>query len=292
MPRRPPGGAVIIPIIGTASRIFEPGLLAGRVALVTGGGTGLGKAAARELIACGARVVIAGRRAEVLEEAAAELGPGCTTVSGDVREPADCARMVDVTTGRHGALDVLVNNAGGQFFTPAEAIAPKGWNAVWRLNVGGTAAMTEAALDGAMRPQLSGVVVNVTLSPHHGLPGMTHSSAARAAVEAATRELAEREPWLTAVAVAAGHFRTDALRKYPATVQDNVARGVPLGRLGEDHEHAWLIALLASPLGRALNGSVVTLDGARDNFYGPWPPAELADRTGAVPREQRRPASG
>jgi citronellol/citronellal dehydrogenase len=277
-----------VPVPGP-SRIFAPGLLEGRVAVVTGGGTGLGKAAAWELIACGARVVIAGRRAEVLEEAAAQLGEACTAVAADIRDPEDARRIVEVAMGRHGRLDLLVNNAGGQYFVPAEAIAQKGWNAVWRLNVGGTLAMTRAAVDGAMRAAGSGMVVNVTLSPHHGLAGMTHSSAARAAVEAMTRDLAAQlEPDGVAVcAVAAGHFETEALKKYPESVRENAARTVPLQRLGDEREHAWLIALLASPLGRAFSGSVVTLDGARDNWFGPWPPPEIG-AGGEVPTEERR----
>jgi citronellol/citronellal dehydrogenase len=278
----------------SASEIFAPGLLDGQVALVTGGGTGLGKAAAHELARCGARVVLAGRRGEVLEAAAAEIGPAASTVVGDVREDASAAAIVDTTLERHGRLDVLVNNAGGQYFVPAEAIAAKGWQAVFRLNVGGTARMTELAVERAMRPAGRGTVLNVTLSPHHGLAGMTHSSAARAAVEGLTRAWAER--WagdgIAVVALAAGHFETEALEKYPEVVRAGVARTVPLQRLGRPIEHAWLVALLASPLGRAFSGSVVTLDGARDNWFGPWPPPTLADEHGVVPTEARRPGPG
>ena len=275
--------------------MFADGLLDGKVAIVTGGGTGLGKAAAAELIACGASVVIAGRRAEVLEEAVAELGPSsCVSVVADIRDPADAARVVDVAVGRFGRLDLLVNNAGGQYFVPAESIALKGWNAVWRLNVGGTMTMTRAAVDGGFRASGGGMIVNVTLSPHHGLAGMTHSSAARAAVEGLTRELAVElaGEGISVCAVAAGHFETEALKKYPESVRAGAARTVPLQRLGEEREHAWLIALLASPVGAAFNGSVVTLDGARDNWFGPWPPPSLADESGEVPTEERRPAIG
>src|SRR5215212_11844217 len=104
------------------SEIFAPGLLEGRVALVTGGGTGLGRAAAAELRACGAGVVISGRRREVLDEAAAALG--AHAVEGDVRDPDGAERMVRFALERLGRLDVLVNNAGGQYFVPAEAIEP------------------------------------------------------------------------------------------------------------------------------------------------------------------------
>jgi citronellol/citronellal dehydrogenase len=274
-----------------SSEIFRPGLLDGRVAIVTGGGTGLGKAAAVELARCGARVVVAGRRQEVLDAAVEEIGERGQAVSGDIREPADAERIVRAAL-EHGRLDVLVNNAGGQYFVPAEAIEPKGWRAVHRLNVGGTELMSRIAYELAFREQQEGTILNVTLSPHHGLAGMTHSSAARAAVEGYTRALAEE--WapdgVTVIALAAGHFRTDAIRKYPDVVQAGAARSVPLGRLGEPEEHAWLVALCASPLGRALSGSVITLDGARDDWFGPWPPQALTEGDGDVPTEARRPA--
>ena len=277
--------------MAAASEIFRADLLAGQAALITGGGTGLGRAAAHELVACGARVVLAGRRIEVLEAAAAEIGEGATVAAGDVREDDDAARLVEAVLERHGRLDVLVNNAGGQYFAPAETIEAKGWNAVWRLNVDGTLRMARAAADRAMRPARSGTIVNVTLSPHHGLPGMTHSSAARAAVEALTLELAA--DWagdgIAVIAAAAGHFETEVLSKYPEPVRRNVASTVPLQRLGRPEEHAWLIALLASPIGRALSGSTVTLDGGRDNWFGPWPPPGLRDERGQVPTEARRP---
>ncbi len=276
------------------SRIFAPGLLDGQVVLITGGGTGLGRAAAAEVAACGAHVVLAGRRAEVLDAAAAAIGPAASTVVGDIREDDGAAAILDAVLARHGRLDVLVNNAGGQYFVPAEAIAVKGWQAVMRLNVGGTERMTELAVARAMRPAGRGMVVNVTLSPHHGLAGMTHSSAARAAVEGMTRAWAQR--WVAdgvaVCAVAAGHFETEALDKYPDVVRAGAARTVPLQRLGQPQEHAWLVALLCSPLGRAFNGSVVTLDGARDNWFGPWPPPTLADAEGVVPTEARRPTTG
>lgn len=268
--------------------MFASDALAGRVALITGGGTNLGKAAAAELVRCGAAVVIAGRREDVLSEACAEVGEACSWVSGDIRQADDAARIIDTVLERHGRLDFLLNNAGGQYFVPAEGITTKGWRAVQRLNVGGTLAMCTAAYERAMRTAGSGTIVNVTVSPHHGMPAMAHTGVARAAVEALTRELAVR--WrtdgVTVAAIAIGRFATESLRKYPVELWKKAALSVPMQRLGEVEEYGWLVALLASDLGPAFSGSVVTLDGGLDNWHGPWPTPELV-RDGEVPTEDR-----
>ena len=279
------------PLGAAPSRIFADGALTGRVALVTGGGTNLGKAAAAELARCGASVLIAGRREDVLAETTAAIGERCSWVSGDIRDRGDAERIVQSALDRHGRLDFVLNNAGGQYFVPAEGITLKGWRAVQRLNVGGTLAMCHAAYELAMRSAGAGTIVNVTVSPHHGMPAMAHTGAARAAVEALTRELAA--DWaadgVTVTAVAIGRFATESLRKYPAELWKTAAATVPLQRLGNVDEYGWLVALLASPVGPSLSGSVVTIDGALDNWSGPWPPRDLASE-GEVPTEERRPA--
>jgi citronellol/citronellal dehydrogenase len=274
------------------SRVFVDGALEGQVAIVTGGGTNLGKAAAIELSRCGASVVIAGRRADVLEAAAAEVGEGCVWVSADIRDQPGAELIVNTALERFGRLDVLLNNAGGQYMVPAEDLTSKGWRAVQRLNVDGTLAMSEAAYELAMRDAGAGTIVNVTVSPHHGFPAMAHTGAARAAMEAITHELAASYgvSGVAVIAVALGRFDTESLRKYPAELWRSAAATVPLQRLGALEEYGWLIALLASPLGRALSGSVVTLDGALDNWSGPWPPGDLT-RDGQVPTEARRPVA-
>jgi len=278
------------------SEIFARGALRGLTVLVTGGGTGLGRETAFELARCGADVTIAGRRQDVLEAAVAQGGGlegELDWVCGDIRERADAERLICTVNEQRGGLDVLVNNAGGQFFSPAELISAKGWRAVWRLNVEGVLNMSEAAHELVFAPAGAGTVINVTLSPHNGMPGMAHSGSARATVEALTRELADR--WaasgVTVTAVAAGHYATEVTAKYPESVRAGASRTVPLQRLGEPIEHAWLVTMLASPLGRAFNGSTVTLDGARDNWFGPWPPPGLAGEGGEIPVEERKPAA-
>lgn len=275
------------------SKLFAPDLLAGQVAVVTGGGSGLGRATAVELVACGAHVVVCGRRLEPLDETVALCEEGsCEARECDIREEEQVGSLVDGVVERHGRIDLLVNNAGGQYLTPAEDITPKGFRTVIRLNVEGTWLMTHAVATKAMIPAKGGKVVNVTLSPHHGLPGMAHSSAARAAVENLTRVLAIE--WarfgITLTALAAGHFATETLRtKYPKPVVEGVATTVPLGRLGTEEEFAWMVAFLASPGGDYHSGAIITIDGARDDWFGPWPPGGLTDAGGKPLAEDRKP---
>ena len=153
--------------------------------------------------------------------------------------------------------------------------------------------MTHATATKSMIPGgRGGKVLNVTLSPHHGLPGMAHSSSARAAVENLTRVLSIE--WarfgIKVNALAAGHFATEALKKYPKPVYEGVARTVPLQRLGEPEEHAWLVTYLASRAGDYCTGAIFTMDGGRDNWFGPWPPVGLTDDAGKPLAEERRPA--
>src|SRR3954469_24967007 len=272
------------------SRIFAPGLLEGSVCVVSGAGSGLGREGALELARLGATVVGCGRRPETLAEtvAAAESLPGIVEAEAmDIRDEEAVDRLFDGVLERHGRLDVLVNNAGGQFMSPAEAITPKGFRTVIELNVHGTWLMTHAAATKAFIPQGGGKVISVTLSPHNGMPGMVHSGAARAAVENMMRTLSIE--WarfgIRLCAVAAGQFDTEVFRtKYPAVVVEGAARTVPLGRLGTPEEMAWLITFLASPAGEFFSGTTITIDGARDNWFGPWPPESL----GEPPVEERR----
>src|SRR5919197_736897 len=276
-----------------ASEIFRPGLLDGHVAIITGGGTGIGRATALELTSLGATVVVAGRRVEPLEETVSLCTDGrCEAVVCDIREEDDVSALVDGVLQRHGKIDVLVNNAGGQYMSPAEDITPKGFRTVVRLNLEGTWLMTHAVATRAMIPAGGGKIVNVTLSPHHGLPGMAHSSAARAAVENLTRVLSIE--WarfgIRLTAVAPGPMATETMRtKYPQAVVESAAWTVPLGRLGTEEEFAWLVAYLASPAGNYFSGAVLTLDGARDNWFGGWPPAGIVGQGGKPLAEERRP---
>jgi citronellol/citronellal dehydrogenase len=277
------------------SQVFRDGLLDGVVCVVSGAGTGLGRETALELSRLGAVVVGCGRRSEPLEETA-ELAGGLAGSFEfeplDVREEQPVGRFFDGLLERHGRLDVLVNNAGGQFLAPAESISPKGFRTVIDLNVQGTWLMTHAAATKAFIPQGGGKVMSVTLSPHNGMPAMVHSGAARAAVENMMRTLAIE--WarfgIKTCSLAAGQFATETLlTKYPQAVVDNLERSIPIGRAGRPEEIAWLVAYLASPAGDFFSGTTITIDGARDNWAGPWPPEAITTESGDPVAEQRRP---
>jgi citronellol/citronellal dehydrogenase len=277
------------------STIFKPDLLAGQVCAVSGAGSGLGRETALELCRLGATVVGCGRRVEPLAETA-ELAAGLAGAYEheplDIRDEEAVGSFFDRLLERHERLDVLVNNAGGQFLSPAEAISPKGFRTVIELNVEGTWLMTHAAATKAFIPQGGGKVLSVTLSPHNGMPGMVHSGAARAAVENMMRTLATE--WarfgIKTCALAAGQFATETLlTKYPQVVVDNLERSIPIGRAGRSEEMAWLVAYLASPAGDFFSGTTITIDGGRDNWAGPWPPEAIADEAGAPVAEERRP---
>ncbi len=239
---------------------------AGKVALVTGGGTGIGRAVARELVRTGAQVAICGRRAEPLDAVQAELGEACLAVRADVREPEEVAALVDAALERFERIDVLVNNAGGQFLAPAEEISLKGWRAVHRLNVDAVWELTRLVAERSMIPNKEGVVVFVGFSPRRGMAEMAHAAAARAAVEnlAGSLALEWSKLGIRAFTVALGNIATEGLDDYGPERVAEWEREVPLGRLGTPEEAAALIAFLVSPGGGYVTGTTVVMDGGLD----------------------------
>jgi citronellol/citronellal dehydrogenase len=247
------------------------------VALVTGGGTGIGRATARELARAGARVAICGRRPEPLEQVRAELeaaGGECLAVATDIREPDGVEDLVDRALERFGRIDVLVNNAGGQFLAPAAEISLKGWRAVHRLAVDAAWELTQTVATRSMIPNRSGVVIFVGFSPRRGIPDMAHASAARAALENLAASLSNE--WsrygIRAVCVALGTILTEGLEGYGSEQIAAWERTVPLGRLGTPEEAAAAIAFLASPAASYVTGTTVVVDGGADAWGLGQPP--------------------
>jgi len=269
-------------VSGTYRSPLAPDANAGLVALVTGGGTGLGRAVAREYARTGARVAIAGRRAEPLEEVSAELRAAGTEVLAvpgtDVREPDHVTALVDRVLERFGRIDVLVNNAGGQFVATPETISAKGWRAVHRLNVDAVWDLTRTVAERSMIPGDGGLVVFIGFSPRRGIPLMVHASAARAALENLASGLAIE--WsrhrIRAVCVATGAIDTDAFRAYGDAFVEEATRTAPLGRIASPEEVASVIAFLSSPGGAYITGTTIVVDGGNDAWGLGFPPPQPA----------------
>jgi citronellol/citronellal dehydrogenase len=260
---------------------LRPDATGGRVALVTGGGTGIGRATALELAGSGARVVVCGRREEPLARVRGAIegaGGECLAVAGDLREPDAVARVVEASLERFGGLDVLVNNAGGQFTAPAEEISDGGWRAVARLTVDAVWSLTRTVATRAMIPGGGGLIVFVGFSPLRGIPGFAHASAGRAAVANLASGLALE--WsrygIRSVCVAPGTIATEGLDGYDEAAVAGWARSVPLGRLGRPEEVAAVIAFLASAGGAYVTGTTIAVDGGADAWGIGEPPPERA----------------
>ncbi|MCG8421157.1 MAG: SDR family oxidoreductase [Proteobacteria bacterium] len=253
-----------------SQQIFAPGILAGQVAMVTGGGTGIGLATAIELGRLGARVAICGRTAEKLHaaepEIAAVTGPDNVYAAPcDIREAEAIAGFVKDVMERFGTLDILVNNAGGQFPSPAQLISPNGFAAVVRNNLLGTFNMTREVANRAMIPQKRGRVINVTANVFRGFPGMAHTGAARAGVENLTMSLAVE--WsqfgILVNSVAPGIILSTGTRQYPPALLEQGIRSTPAKRAGTVHEVAAAIAFLASPAAQYITGITLRIDGGQ-----------------------------
>jgi citronellol/citronellal dehydrogenase len=249
----------------------------GRVAVVTGGGTGIGRATALAFARTGASVAICGRREELLISARSEIetvGPDCLAQPCDIREPEQVAAFLRAVLDRFGRVDVLVNNAGGQFTAPAEEISTKGWRAVHRLTVDAAWEMTREVATRSMIPRRSGFVAFLGFSPRRGIPGFAHASAARAALESLASSLAIE--WsrygIRSVCVVPGVIETEGLAGYGDEAVAAARRSVPLGRLGTPEEVATVIAFLASDGGSYVTGTSVVVDGGLDGWGQAEPP--------------------
>jgi citronellol/citronellal dehydrogenase len=266
--------------VSTPRSIFAPGLFAGQVVLVTGGGSGIGLASAREIGQLGGKVAICGRKIDKIEAATASLvasGIAADHVLGgvcDIREPEQVAAFVTQVLERFGKIDVLINNAGGQFPSPAESLSTRGWEAVIRNNLNGTFFMTREVGTRAMIPQKRGRIVNVTAMVGRGFPGMSHTGAARAGVENLTKSLAIEwaQHGIKVNAVAPGNnIRSSGTAQYGDALLELARKATPLKRLGTPEEVARVILFLASDQNDFITGSLFGIDGGMPLWGDIWP---------------------
>ena len=255
--------------------IFRPGLFEGQVAIVTGGGSGIGLAMARIFGELGAKVAIGGRKQERLDAAKAELAKSNVDAFAhvcDIREVEQVAAFVDAVRKNVGEPTILVNNAGGQFPTTAEDLSTRGWEAVIRNNLNGTFFMTREVATKVFIPKKRGRIVNVIANIERGFPGMVHTGAARAGVENMTKTLAIEwaQHHIQVNAVAPGISRSTGVDQYPPELVEMSRQRTPAKRLGTVDEVAELCVYLASSAADFVTGETWYIDGGAHLWGDTW----------------------
>ncbi|MFZ3128597.1 MAG: SDR family oxidoreductase [Rhodoferax sp.] len=258
--------------------VFAPNLFAGKVVVVTGGGSGIGRCTAHELAALGAHAVLIGRKADKLQTVVDEIvqdGGAASFHVCDIRQEETVREVVARIVAQHGHIDGLVNNAGGQYMTPLEAISAKGWEAVVNTNLTGGFLMARECFTQSMTKH-GGAIVNIVADMWGSMPGMGHSGAARAGMvnftETAAVEWAARGVRVNAIAP--GYIASSGMDKYPVEMRPMIremAKTIPLGRFGTEAEASAGIVFLLSPAANFISGSTLRMDGARPQARMGWP---------------------
>jgi citronellol/citronellal dehydrogenase len=258
--------------------VFAPGLFAGQTVVVTGGGSGIGRCVVHELTSLGARVAVVGRSQEKLDAVRAEVeqdGGVITTHSTDIRDEEGVIAVIDQILEAHGAIDGLVNNAGGQYKAELKTISTKGFEAVVRSNLTGGFIMMREVYNRWMAAN-GGAIVNMIADIHNGWPGFAHSAASRGGMltltETAATEWAESGVRINAVAP--GSIASSGLDTYDdehtAFIRNKVWKGIPLQRFGTESEVSAAIVFLLSPAASFITGSTIRVDGGAPNARQGW----------------------
>ncbi|MRD49469.1 SDR family oxidoreductase [Caenimonas koreensis DSM 17982] len=258
--------------------VFAPHLFQGKVAVVTGGGSGIGRCIAHELAALGAHVVVIGRNLDKLVDVCGEIvgdGGRASFHSCDIRNEEAVKNTVQAIIAVHGRIDALVNNAGGQFISPLEKISAKGWQAVIDTNLTGGFLLARECYVQSMQ-QHGGAVVNIVADMWGSMPNMGHSGAARAGMVSFTETAAAEwaRSGVRVNAVAPGYIASSGMDHYPpeaGPMLREMGKTVPLGRFGTEAEASAAAVFLLSPAAAFISGSVLRVDGARPQVRMGWP---------------------
>jgi citronellol/citronellal dehydrogenase len=271
--------------LASAPLTYRADLLRGQTVLVSGAGSGLGKATAFLCARLGARLAICGRRAERLDavaEALRRLGAEVSVHPMSIRNVEQVEQLHDAVWERHGGLDILVNNAGGQFPQAAIDFSAKGWNAVIDTNLNGTWYMMQAAARRWRDAGRGGCITNVVAVVWRGMPGIAHTCAARAGVIYLSKTVAtEWAPLAIRVnCVAPGVIETEGMAVYPEEARRALPGSNPMRRAGQATDVADAIVYLSGPSGGFITGEVLVVDGGGQNWGDLWTiprPAYFAD---------------
>jgi citronellol/citronellal dehydrogenase len=251
--------------------VFRPALFAGQVAIVTGGGSGIGRCTAHELASLGARIALVGRKVEKLNLVREEIAKAGGEARGyvcDIREEEVVKQTVAAILKDFGRIDALVNNAGGQFAAPLESISAKGWDAVVRNNLTGGFLVARECYTQWMKAAKAGAIVNIIADMWHGMPSMGHSGAARAGMLNFTETAALEWAPVRTNAVAPGWIASSGMDQYPPEMQERIRslpKFAPLQRVGTEAEVSAAICFLLSPGAAFISGSCLRVDGAAPN---------------------------
>ncbi len=256
--------------------VFAPDLFKDKVVLVSGAGSGLGKAIAVLFARLGGSLVICGRNPEKIEAAGEffrTLGGGVMVHAMTIRDPEAVATMMDAVDDRYGRLDVLINNAGGQFPQAAIDYSVNGWNAVIDTNLNGTWHMMQAAARRWRDKGQQGNIVNIVADIWRGMPGIAHTCAARAGVIYLSKSVAiEWAPMNVRVnCVAPGCVESTGFNNYPEEGAATFNESNPLRRTGDEQDIAEACVYLAASSGKFVTGEVITVDGGQQLWGDPWP---------------------
>ena len=262
--------------------VYRADLFAGRVVLVSGGGSGLGKTTAALFGRLGATVAICGRDPEKLASSQAfftNAGIKCWSKAMSIRDPEAVESLFANIYADLGRLDIVVNNAGGQFPQAAIDFSVKGWNAVVDTNLNGTWYMMQAAAKHWRDRGQPGSIVNVVANIWRGLPQMAHTAAARAGVIYASKTVAvEWAPLGIRVnCMAPGCCESSAFGRYPPEGAETFAQSNPMMRAGDEFDVAEAIIYLGGPSGKFITGEVLTVDGGQQMWGDPWPAGRPKD---------------
>jgi len=255
--------------------VYREDLMRGRGVLVTGAGSGIGKAIACLFARLGARIVIASRNEEKLATTAAlleSLDAPHLVVPTNIREPEQVDALFDAIGAAGDGIDAVINNAGGQFPQPSIDISDKGWRAVIDTNLNGTWTMMQRAARFWQREQRAGSIVNIIAPYRRGMYGISHTVAARAAIASLSRNLAvEWAPLSIRVnCVLPGPIDTEGLNVYSPEAQRALANSNPMKRLGDVQDVAEACVYLASPAGKFITGETLTVDGGHQLWGELW----------------------